>query len=60
VRLVDAHGSSKLLARITDRLPSRTQVVGLTPWTVFVMVSLELLKWHQKSIPMTCTEVPFP
>ena len=34
----------KLLARITDRLPSRTQVIGITPWAVFVMVSLEMLK----------------
>jgi len=34
----------KLLARITDRLPSRTQLAGLTPWAVFVMVSLEVLK----------------
>ena len=34
----------KLLARITDRLPSRTRLAGLTPWAVFVMVSLEVLK----------------
>lgn len=34
----------KLLARITDRLPSRTQLAGLTAWAVFVMVSLEMLK----------------
>jgi hypothetical protein len=34
----------ELLARITDRLPSRTQLAGLTPWAVFVMVSLEMLK----------------
>ena len=34
----------KLLARDTDRLPSRTQLAGLTPWAVFVMVSLEVLK----------------
>jgi hypothetical protein len=34
----------KLLACITDRLPSRTQLAGLTPWAAFVMVSLEMLK----------------
>lgn len=34
----------KLLAQITERLPSRTQLAGLTPWAVFVMVSLEVLK----------------
>lgn len=34
----------KLLARITDRLPSRTELARLTPWAVFVMVSLEMLK----------------
>lgn len=34
----------KLLARITDRLPSRAQLAGLTPRAVFVMVSLEILK----------------
>jgi hypothetical protein len=34
----------KLVARIIEHLPSRTQVAKLTPWTVFVMVSLDLLK----------------
>jgi hypothetical protein len=34
----------KLVAGITDRLPSRAQVVKLTPWAVFVMVSLEMLR----------------
>jgi hypothetical protein len=34
----------KLLAQITERLPNRTQLARLTPWTVFVMVSLEVLK----------------
>ena len=34
----------KLVARITEHLPSRTQVAKLTPWAVFVMVSLDLLK----------------
>ena len=34
----------RLLARITERLPSRTQAAKLTPWAVFVMASLELLK----------------
>jgi hypothetical protein len=34
----------KLLSRITDRLPSRTQIARLTPWTAFVIVSLEMLK----------------
>ena len=36
--------SRKLVARITERLPSRAQVVKLTPWALFVMVSLDLLK----------------
>ena len=36
--------SRKLLARITERLPSRAQVAKLTPWAVFVMVSLDMLK----------------
>jgi hypothetical protein len=34
----------KLLAQITERLPSRIQLARLTPWAVFVMVSLEVLK----------------
>jgi hypothetical protein len=34
----------KLVARITEHLASRTQVTKLTPWAVFVMVSLDLLK----------------
>ena len=34
----------RLLVRITDRLPSRTQLAGLTPWAIFVMVTLEMLK----------------
>ena len=37
-------GRHNLLASITDRLPSRTQLAGLTPWAVFVTVSLEMLK----------------
>ena len=36
--------SRKLVARITERLPSRAQVAKLTPWAVFVMVSLDVLK----------------
>lgn len=36
--------SRKLVVRITERLPGRAQVVKLTPWAVFVMVSLDLLK----------------
>lgn len=36
--------SRKLIARITERLPSRAQVAKLTPWAVFVMVSLDMLK----------------
>jgi hypothetical protein len=34
----------KLLAQITERLPSRTQLARLTPWAIFVIVSLEVLK----------------
>jgi len=34
----------KLVARITERLPSRAQGAKLTPWAVFVMVSLDMLK----------------
>lgn len=34
----------KLVARITERLPSRAQLAKLTPWAVFVMVSLDMLK----------------
>jgi len=34
----------KLLAQITERLPNRTQLARLTPWGVFVMVSLDMLK----------------
>ena len=34
----------KLAARISERLPSRAQVAKLTPWAVFVMVSLDMLK----------------
>ena len=34
----------KLVARITDRLPSGAQLDKLTAWAVFVMVSLEMLK----------------
>jgi hypothetical protein len=36
--------SRKLVARITERLPSRAQVAKLTPWAVFVLVSLDMLK----------------
>jgi hypothetical protein len=34
----------KLVARITERLPSRAQVAEVTPWAVFVLVSLDMLK----------------
>jgi hypothetical protein len=34
----------RLVARITEHLPSRAQVAKLTPWAVFVMASLDLLK----------------
>jgi hypothetical protein len=34
----------KLLARITERLPNRTQLTRLTPWGLFVVVSLDMLK----------------
>jgi hypothetical protein len=34
----------ELLARITRRLPDRTQLAHLTPWAVFVLVSLATLK----------------
>jgi hypothetical protein len=37
-------GNRKLLARITERLPNRTQLARLTPWAVFVIVSLDMLK----------------
>ena len=35
--------SRKLVARITERLPSRAQVAQLTPWAVFVVVALDML-----------------
>jgi hypothetical protein len=34
----------KLVARITERLPSRAQVAKLTPWAAFVLVALDMLK----------------
>jgi hypothetical protein len=34
----------KLLARIAERLPNRTQLARLTPWAIFVIVSLDTLK----------------
>lgn len=47
-QVVEAAGADpenrKLLARITERLPSRTQMARLTPWAVFVVVSLDMLK----------------
>jgi len=34
----------ELLAQITERLPSRTQLARFTPWAVVIIVSLEVLK----------------
>jgi hypothetical protein len=36
--------SRKLVARITERLPSRAQVAKLTAWAVFVLVALGMFK----------------
>ena len=47
-RAVEAANSDpenrKLVARIIECLPNRTQMLKLGPWAVFVMASIELLK----------------
>jgi hypothetical protein len=41
----------KLVAKITERLPSRAHLVRLSPWAVFVMVSLDMLKMAPELSP---------
>jgi hypothetical protein len=41
----------KLVAKITERLPSRAQLARLSLWAVFVMVSLDMLKMAPELSP---------